>query len=188
MEEKQKNMKTKWLAEGLELLGEKGAQGLTIDSILKRLKVTKGSFYHHFKNRQDFTRALLEYWQQEFTQEVIQHSKSGINISDKLNRLLAVSTAKVNVPLEIAIRAWAMNDTLVKAYQENVDQQRRDYCISLCEELAPNNETGKIWGKILFAIYVGSQQMLPRLNDVEVANIFEATQVLFETATISKIN
>ena len=61
----------RWLEEGLKLLAGKGFKHLTLSELLARLKVTHGSFYHHFRNRRDYTEALLQAWQQQMTVDVI---------------------------------------------------------------------------------------------------------------------
>ena len=61
--------KEEWLARALEVLGKKGAGELTIESLARRLGVTKGSFYWHFKDRADFFRQLIEFWDENFTQD-----------------------------------------------------------------------------------------------------------------------
>lgn len=43
-----------WITEGLRLLAEPGKDRLRIQTLADRLQVTKGSFYHHFRDRQQF--------------------------------------------------------------------------------------------------------------------------------------
>jgi len=60
-----------WLARALEVLGKQGAGELTVESLARQLGVTKGSFYWHFKDRANYFRQLIEYWDEFFTQTVI---------------------------------------------------------------------------------------------------------------------
>jgi len=69
----------RWLQEGLALLEESGAEALTIESLTSRLGVTKGSFYHHFTNYQDFQESLLVYWEEAGTVSRI-YDKSAISL------------------------------------------------------------------------------------------------------------
>ena len=61
----------RWLETALSVLATEGGARLRIESLVRSLGVTKGSFYHHFKNREDFVRALIDYWSKEFTESVI---------------------------------------------------------------------------------------------------------------------
>ncbi|TDM06774.1 MAG: TetR family transcriptional regulator [Ideonella sp. MAG2] len=45
---------------GTELLTERGFQVTGIDEVLKRVGVPKGSFYHFFKNKDEFGAAVIE--------------------------------------------------------------------------------------------------------------------------------
>ena len=45
-----------WLQQALEILAE-DPQHLRVDEVARRLGVSKGSFYWHFKNRSDFVLA-----------------------------------------------------------------------------------------------------------------------------------
>ncbi|MDH3581657.1 MAG: TetR/AcrR family transcriptional regulator, partial [Hyphomicrobiales bacterium] len=56
-----------WLAQAIDVLANKGANALTVSGLSGALGVTKGSFYWHFKDRNEFLRQLLDYWLQAFT-------------------------------------------------------------------------------------------------------------------------
>src|SRR3712207_3571191 len=47
------------------LLAEGGIKAVTIANLCERLRVTKGSFYHHFRSGPDFQQQLLDHWQNE---------------------------------------------------------------------------------------------------------------------------
>jgi AcrR family transcriptional regulator len=51
-----------WLEAALEVLARQGQAKLRVETLARQLGVTKGSFYHHFKNREAFLKALLAYW------------------------------------------------------------------------------------------------------------------------------
>ena len=60
-----------WLTRSLDILSEEGPGELRIDTIAAKMKVTRGSFYWHFKNRADYIKNLAEYWLWSSTDEVI---------------------------------------------------------------------------------------------------------------------
>lgn len=51
--------KTHLIRTGIELLTERGYITADIDSVLKKAGVPKGSFYYHFKNKEDFGLAVI---------------------------------------------------------------------------------------------------------------------------------
>ena len=60
----ERSTQTTWLVEGFTILKDTGAAGLTIKNLTTRLNKSKGSFYHHFKNRDDYSEKLLAYWEE----------------------------------------------------------------------------------------------------------------------------
>ena len=69
--EKSKGLsRNEWLARALEVLAKEGSSVMTVDALVKRLNVTRGSFYWHFEDRADFIRQLVHYWSVAFTEEI----------------------------------------------------------------------------------------------------------------------
>ncbi len=58
------------LAEAKQLVLENGFAGTTIDQILERTQLTKGSFFYHFDNKADLALQLMEYFVQADMEEL----------------------------------------------------------------------------------------------------------------------
>ncbi len=56
-----------WLENALTVLSMNGQAGLRIQALSAALGVSRGSFYWHFKDRDEFIHALLDYWYEEYT-------------------------------------------------------------------------------------------------------------------------
>tara|TARA_Y100001956_G_scaffold73666_1_gene80089 strand:+ start:1099 stop:1668 length:570 start_codon:yes stop_codon:yes gene_type:complete len=54
-----KDLKQKLLDVGFDLISEQGFAGLGLMKIINGAEATKGSFYHHFKSKEDFGAVLL---------------------------------------------------------------------------------------------------------------------------------
>ena len=52
--------RSRWLDSGLEALAAEGPGGLKIDRLVRRVGLTKGSFFHHFAGAAAYQTALLE--------------------------------------------------------------------------------------------------------------------------------
>src|ERR1035441_3450634 len=60
--ERQHESKTKLLNAALQLIRTKGYAATTIDAICHKAGVTKGSFFHHFKSKDELALAAVSHW------------------------------------------------------------------------------------------------------------------------------
>jgi TetR/AcrR family transcriptional repressor of nem operon len=58
---------------GMQLLTEQGFAATGIDSVLKRVQVPKGSFYHYFDSKQAFGQAVLQCYAEYFAARLDRH-------------------------------------------------------------------------------------------------------------------
>ncbi len=127
-----------WLEAGFERLAAHGPQALRIMPIAEQLGVTKGSFYWHFKDLNEYRAALLAEWERRYTYQIIEDVESaGGDAAAKLRRLMAASSPSNNAGPRItfALRLWAMSDTRVKKIVTRVDEVRLSYLAGLLSQL-----------------------------------------------------
>ena len=48
-----------WIEAAIDVLADQGVEGMRVEVLAKSFGVTKGSFYWHFKDRQDLFNAVL---------------------------------------------------------------------------------------------------------------------------------
>ncbi|QBD79694.1 TetR/AcrR family transcriptional regulator [Ktedonosporobacter rubrisoli] len=162
----------RWLEEGLAVLAEAGASALTIEALTSRLGVTKGSFYHHFHNFQDYKEQLLTFFEQEGTLRIIEHTQQlQTSPLDRLHQILQGSLRHPS-QLEVAVRAWAYQDSLVHAYQQRIDQRRLAYLAELIFLLCHDHGQARRTAQVLYSIFVGSQHFLPPVQGDELEALY----------------
>ncbi len=123
-------IKADWLDLGLTELAKAGPRALRIEALCVAAGRTKGSYYHHFSGREDFTSGLLEHWQQKLTEAVITETERQ---EDPVEKLIALNriTDDLDMGVETALRRWAGTDKAVAAAIAKVDKRRIDYVASL---------------------------------------------------------
>lgn len=115
-----------WLARALDILATEGQAKLRVEAICAALGVTKGSFYWHFKDRDDFVRSLVLFWSDQFTQPVMTRvTQSASEAGGRLKSLLHVVSDGGYARYEVSIRAWAAQDPeLAAVIVRDVDERR----------------------------------------------------------------
>jgi AcrR family transcriptional regulator len=169
----------RWLEEGLKLLAGKGFKHLTLSELLARLKVTHGSFYHHFRNRRDYTEALLQAWQQQMTVDVISGTEAIGDLEQRVDQLILQSKRfPAQTALEVAMRTEAQRDPLVHRYVAAVDQIRLAHCRELAALATGDPVRAQALGNLVHAMFVGMQQVVPAFNAAQSDAIYEELKLL----------
>jgi AcrR family transcriptional regulator len=171
-----------WLNAGLQLLETEGAPALTIERLTGELGMTKGSYYHHFGSAAGFKRALLEYFEAQYTTRLIDTIESEKADSEaKLRHLLLLVLADPDAAaLEIAVRAWALQDADVRAAQERVDKARTEYLKKLCRGLQADVDPDR-FAQLLYLILIGAEQVVPPIGKRDVRKIYDLVLRLIDT-------
>ena len=113
----------------MDVLSKDGGARLNINPLCQQLGVTKGSFYAHFESQADFVRQLIGFWDEAFTQSVINKidELKGQPANERLLALMRLLRDKRLAKYDIAIRAWAAQDLAVAKGVKKVDRQRCNY-------------------------------------------------------------
>lgn len=119
----------KWLELAIEAMSHECISKFSLDSLIKAMPVSKGSFYWHFKNRAEFLAALLEYWGRHDTQSVVatlDALQQPISAVDKLWELMCIIYEKRNGRYDLIIRSLALEFPDLRQSVALVDQKRYD--------------------------------------------------------------
>ncbi|MBE9115592.1 TetR/AcrR family transcriptional regulator [Lusitaniella coriacea LEGE 07157] len=120
-----------WIDLGLKVLEESGIEAVRVEPLAKLLGVTKGSFYWHFKNREEFLEAILQAWVSQQTDSIIEQVEAmGGDAVTKLLHLFELAIED-DGRVENAIRAWAAHDSRIAATLNQVDSRRLNYTKNL---------------------------------------------------------
>ena len=117
-----------WIAEAIEVLAAEGVAGLRVEVLAKRLGVTKGSFYWHFKDRQDLLTGALIVWRDGRIRDIAKQTRAAPGeAAQRILRLIEVysaSRSRKGMLIELAVRDWAKRDAAVAAVVSEVDAFR----------------------------------------------------------------
>jgi AcrR family transcriptional regulator len=117
-----------WIKSAVTILAEHGADGLRVEVLAKRLGVTKGSFYWHFKDRRDLLDAVLGLWKDGRIRDIRKQTQAepGGEAAALLHTIEVYASARnrKGIAIEAAVRNWARRDPQAVAVVEAVDAER----------------------------------------------------------------
>lgn len=145
--------KADWIEQGLETLRSHGPGGLKVGPMAAALKVSRGSFYWHFRDIADFRAQLLKGWRERTTGEVIRSLEARAT-PDRLRTLLR-RAFQARPDVDIAIRTWAAHDPEAAAAVAAVDQERIAYITGLLAEARVDGEQAAARARFLYWAHLG---------------------------------
>lgn len=169
-----------WVQAALETFMEKGIEAVKVDVLAKSLKITRGSFYWHFKNLDDLLTAVIQEWRAVETENVMQQvEKIGGTASQQLLHLLEIA-AKDDNRLEKAMRIWAIHDVRAMASIEQVDKQRLEYLQHLFLKIGFSQPDAALRAQVTYSVKLGWVVVAPpRTPSERLAQI----RLIYETLT-----
>lgn len=124
-----------WIEAASQEFSNGGAAAVTIEMLARKMGVTKGSFYWHFKDREELLTLVLARWRDDETIGIIEEiERQGGPHKQRLKRLADVSFEDIEPltlkgRLEFAFRNWAREDELAKNAIAAVDHLRVQYLV-----------------------------------------------------------
>lgn len=145
-----------YFAAGMDVLARGGVRALTIARLCTELGVTKGSFYHHFRNVEDFRHQLLTHWSSERERQV---AVAAAAVADPIARLEMLREFAVGLhhEAEAAIRAWSRTDPEAWAVREKVDTARERTITQAYREAGVPDDEAELMGRAAVAVLIGAQ-------------------------------
>jgi AcrR family transcriptional regulator len=134
MEKSKRLSREDWVVAALEVLSSEGVGKVSIVRIARDLGVTSGSFYWHFKDRNEFLRSLLDFWVCSQTEAILEKVDQGTP-SERLLKLMEILTLAEEARYEVAVRAWAGFDNMAAEVVEGTDKRRIEWVRSRFLEL-----------------------------------------------------
>jgi AcrR family transcriptional regulator len=117
-----------WIEAGLSALADGGPDAVRIDVLAQALGVTRGGFYHQFDSRPAFLDELLDTWERQSTDEVLERvEREGGDARTKVGRAGMLTFSDALLPIDLAVRDWSRRDAAVADRLRRVDNSRMDY-------------------------------------------------------------
>jgi AcrR family transcriptional regulator len=145
-----------WINAALQALAEGGPDAVRVETLAKSLGVSKGGFYHHFKDRPALLVEMLDAWEKAMVDDVIARIESGpADSKAKLQQLFDLAPS-ADFDVELALRDWSRRDKKIASRLRRVDNRRMEWLRSLFEPFSADENDVEARSMLAYSLIVGS--------------------------------
>ena len=139
------------------VLIKSGVDDVKVDRLAKRMKVTRGSFYWHFQNRQALLDALLHDWKERNGQEIEEIKTRWRNSEPDFAEVIRIWLAEdPSFPqFDIAIRSWGRKAPKVLKVVQQIDVAWIALLQSLFESHGLDPDESHVRARVIYYHQVG---------------------------------
>ena len=146
-----------WIKKGIELFSQGGIDALNVEKMAKQLNCTKGSFYHHFKSREDYLNQILKHYYNSRKNMLESMGKLYNNPVEKLSRvLIGVFKNPRGLDFEFQLRKLAETDEKAKSTLNELERERITYVSVLLNDCGADNPPQR--AEMIYHYYLGWYQ------------------------------
>ena len=154
-----------WIEAATEVLVDSGIDHVKVDVLSGDLQVTRGSFYWHFRDREDLLRRLLQAWSERATEQLTRRLEGAsrspkAQLHDVISLPFRGGAAVRAARIELAIRAWARRDPMARAAVDKADASRIAYHESVFRALGFSEAEARTRGFLLYSYEVAESLLL----------------------------
>jgi AcrR family transcriptional regulator len=165
-----------WINAGIDRLVSHGVDGIRVEPLADIMKVSRGSFYWHFKSRRELLEAILDNWREHQTRRIVERIRRDQNLApiERLVRLRMLPprtrTTQEAAAFELAVRTWALRDKAVRRAVEKVDAERVSFTASLLADASMPEDEAEYWALIGYAYTIGESMLRTIMSDEQIVD------------------
>lgn len=146
-----------WSFAGAKLLAERGPEGVKVEPLAAALGVSKGSFYWHFKDRDDLLTSILDMWERHGTDAIVaavrdHHGSPRERVAALVDQVCAQPEHDA---MELAIHSWARADARAAHVASRVDTARLRFVVSLLVDAGIPSDAARERAELFYRALLG---------------------------------
>jgi AcrR family transcriptional regulator len=173
--EKQRLSAQDWELAALELMADEGVAAVAVESLARRLGVTKGSFYWHFSQRDALIEAALKRWEDTDTHNLLARVESIENPGKRLRELFRLTSREMRSHKIYAALLKAADHPVVAPVMDRVSHERMAYLARVFQQAGMDHESAEHRARLAYSAYVGLLQLTLQLRSSRLTSeVFDA--------------
>lgn len=143
-----------WIEAGFARLSREGIDAVRVEVLARNLGVSKGSFYWHFRDREDLLGRMLARWEAEADSGKDEDADSG-NAATRWARFIERTADPARIRTEAGLRAWARRDERVASRVAAIERMKAARIAEVLREVGFQEGAAESWAEIVLLICLG---------------------------------
>ena len=128
---------------------------MRVEVLARDLGVTKGSFYWHFKGRQELLDALLDRWFTIWDDQTTADLQAAAGPEDRIWALFESVIRRMTRGQTVSLRMWSHRDPSVAQRIEARDNERLAFLMTQLRQIGFSEDEARVRGQVYQAIMTG---------------------------------
>jgi len=144
-----------WIRAAAARLAQEGIDAVRVEVLARDLLVSKGSFYWHFRDREDLLSSVLSQWEGEETAWLREAAGAEKSAATRWATLVEHSADPERCRFEAALRAWARRDDRIAVRVAAVEKSRREFIARVLQDVGFAPSASDSWADLAQLVYLG---------------------------------
>lgn len=144
-----------WIRCAMGVLASEGREAVRVEDLAKKLGISKGSFYWHFRNREDLLAAMLDAWESGHVDWNVDEREVHRDPAGRWAGLVELLSSATKGSLDVAIFSWAREDEKVGQRVSEIEKRRSAHLEQVFREIGFTSAQAAEWSQSAMLVYLG---------------------------------
>jgi AcrR family transcriptional regulator len=142
-----------WIRAALARLSDFGVDAVRVEVLARDLNVSKGSFYWHFRDRQDLLEEALAHWERRELRSLVEEEAT--SAASRWARIVQATADPGRIQLEASVRSWARRDEQVARRVAAVEQKKSRVIANVLQDVGFTRLAAEAWSEVALLLCLG---------------------------------
>ena len=147
-----------WIDAALQALADGGPPAVAVERLAARLGTTKGSFYWHFKDREDLVTAALATWERQETDALIEEMREVADPVERLQMATVMATEYEEEERPDVRLLPSASDPVVGEVVRRVQHKRLDFLARIFRDAGFPPAESRVRARLAYSLALGWHQ------------------------------
>jgi AcrR family transcriptional regulator len=144
-----------WIQAAFSQLSSHGVETVRVEILARNLGATKGSFYWHFKDREELLARMLFHWEDQEVRWLEEAAGLPSGAAARWARFVARCADPGRARLEAALYAWSRQDERVAGRVAAIETKRRAHIVSVLRHVGFTLSAAEKWSEVAWLVCLG---------------------------------